>query len=138
MHVLLVEDNEAHARVIRRSLLTAGDGELDVARVSDGEAALDRLHGGGALPDLILLDMNLPVMQGLDVLRRIRSNAATRAIPVIVVSSREDDSYVNRCYEQGANAYVVKPADYQLLRRHMASLRQFWGGTTVLPDHDAR
>jgi CheY-like chemotaxis protein len=113
MKILLVDDNEADVYLFREAFRAVQRvHELDIAR--DGEEALRHLHAAGGkehLPDLIMLDLNLPKMDGFEVLRAIRADSKLRAIPVIVLSSSSDEREVRRAYELGANAYIVKPMD---------------------------
>jgi CheY-like chemotaxis protein len=114
------EDFEALARVLRET--TSRDA---IVRYQTGEEAVAGV-AGDTLPALILLDLNLPGLQGLDVLARWKADAALRVVPVIVLSgsSREED--IDAAYEAGANAYLAKPIDYAELRRAIMSLYEFW------------
>jgi CheY-like chemotaxis protein len=116
------EDFEALSRVLRET--TASEG---VRRYSSGEAALaGLLDGGDARPAMIILDLNLPGIRGMEVLTALKGDPRVRAVPVIVLSgsSREED--VDAAYEAGANAYLSKPLDYAELRRLILSLHEFW------------
>jgi CheY-like chemotaxis protein len=114
------EDFEALARVLKDT--TSRDG---VIRYQTGEEALAGVNAD-ALPALVLLDLNLPGIRGLEVLTRWKADASLRAVPVIVLSgsSREED--VDAAYQAGANAYLAKPIDYAELRRAIVSLHEFW------------
>lgn len=97
------------------------------------------LNPGEALPDnklpsLILLDLRLPAVDGIDVLQAIRSNERTRQIPVIVVSTSERQDDIRQCYQMGANAYITKPVDYNIFIEKLRALRQFWLVSAELPD----
>jgi CheY-like chemotaxis protein len=120
------EDYEALSRVLRET--TSYDG---VRRYDSGEAALAGLQGGDPRPALILLDLNLPGIRGMEVLTRLKGDRALRMVPVIVLSgsSREED--VDAAYEAGANAYLSKPLDYTELRRIVLSLHDFWRIATL-------
>ncbi|MBE2316534.1 response regulator [Solirubrobacter sp. CPCC 204708] len=116
------EDFEALSRVLRET--TAYDG---VKRYVSGEEALaGLLEGRDRRPALILLDLNLPGIRGIDVLAALKRDRRVRAVPVIVLSgsSREED--VDAAYDAGANAYLSKPLDYTELRRIVLSLHEFW------------
>jgi CheY-like chemotaxis protein len=105
--------------------------EVVVAR--DGAEALDYLHGRGqfaghanGLPVVVMLDLKMPKLDGLEVLRQIRSDPALKAIPVVMITSSREEQDLIRSYELGANAYVVKPVDFQ---KFVASIKQigfFW------------
>ena len=107
-------------------------------RVADGASALAHLLGtadspGGRMPDLILLDLQLPDMDGFAAVTAIRSNRATHQLPVVVLSTSDRREDVHRSYEAGANAYIVKPADFEELTRSLAVSREFWGEIVQLP-----
>jgi CheY-like chemotaxis protein len=120
------EDFEALSRVLRET--TSYDG---VKRYDSGEAALAGLRGDDPRPALILLDLNLPGIRGMEVLAQLKSDPALRMVPVIVLSgsSREED--VDAAYDAGANAYLSKPLDYTELRRIVLSLHEFWRIATL-------
>ncbi len=116
------EDFEALSRVLRETTSREG-----VKRYLNGEDALaGLLHGGDPRPALIILDLNLPGIRGMEVLAALKGDARVRAVPVIVLSgsSREED--VDAAYEAGANAYLSKPLDFAELRRSVLSLHEFW------------
>ena len=116
------EDFEALSRVLRETTSREG-----VKRYLSGEDALSGLIGGeDPRPALIILDLNLPGIRGMEVLAQLKADPALRRVPVIVLSgsSREED--VDAAYEAGANAYLSKPLDYAELRRIVISLHEFW------------
>ena len=116
------EDFEALSRVLRETTSSEG-----VKRYASGEEALAGLiDGDDARPALIILDLNLPGIRGMDVLAALKRDERVRAVPVIVLSgsSREED--VDAAYQAGANAYLSKPLDYAELRRSVLSLHEFW------------
>jgi CheY-like chemotaxis protein len=113
--ILIVEDDEGHATLIRMNLRDAGiDNEL--VHVTDGQAALDyvaaRYQSSRPDPLLILLDLNLPEVDGFGVLKSLKSDAETRRIPVIILTSTDDKREITRCYELGCNIFLRKPVDY--------------------------
>jgi two-component system response regulator len=128
--ILLVEDNKDDEILTLRALKKNGiTNEVVVAR--DGEQALEYLFGTGgqemkALPQLILLDLNLPRMNGLDVLRRIRENDETRLVPLVVLTSSTEDQDILQSYSLGANAYVRKPVDFEQFAETVKVLALFW------------
>jgi two-component system response regulator len=105
---------------------------IDVAR--DGEEALDYLFGRGAfrhrsgapLPRLVLLDLNLPKLDGLEVLRAIRANSRTSIAPVVVLTSSDDPRELAQCYQLGANSCVQKPVKYQELCAAVQAVGRYW------------
>ncbi len=126
--ILLVEDDEGHAILVEMNLRDAGL-ENPVHRVGDGQAALDYVQGlvddGESLTMLILLDLNLPVVDGYGVLKHLKSNPKTRTIPIIVLTSTDDDREIERCYELGCNVYLRKPVDYADFVRAVRQLGLF-------------
>jgi CheY-like chemotaxis protein len=133
MKILLVDDSDADVYLFQeafRGLQSVH--ELEVAR--DGEQALQHLHAAAGpeyLPAMILMDLNLPKVDGFEVLRAIREDPKLRAIPVIVLSSSSDERQVYRAYEMGANAYVVKPMnDFVDL---VGDFERFWLRRAELP-----
>ncbi|MEO8392021.1 MAG: response regulator [Chloroflexota bacterium] len=113
--ILLVEDDEGHALLVEMNLREAGlDNPID--RVGDGQAALDyvgqRVDMEQPRPLLVLLDLNLPVVDGYGVLRQLKSNPKTHRIPIIVLTSTEDSREIERCYELGCNVFLTKPVEY--------------------------
>lgn len=130
-HLLLVEDNATDEKLTLHVLRRAGfDGTVTVAR--DGAEALALLLGDPAaresapVPDLVLLDLKLPRIGGLDVLRRIRADARIGRVPVVVLTASREDDDVDRSYRLGANAYVRKPVDLNLFLEAARSIVAFW------------
>jgi CheY-like chemotaxis protein len=132
MKILLVDDSEADLYLFQEAFRAVQSvHELAIAR--DGQEVLQHLHaaGGKHLPDLVLLDLNLPKVDGFEVLRAIRADSKLRAIPVIVLSSSSDGRQVRQAYELGANAYVVKPMnDFVDL---VGDFERFWLRRAELP-----
>ena len=111
--ILLVEDDPGHARLIEKNLRRANLTN-DIVHVTDGQQAIDYLFGNGRPSSLlVLLDLNLPVLDGYQILERMRNCERTRRIPVIILTTTDDTREVSRCYELGCNVYVTKPVDYE-------------------------
>ncbi|MBK6602845.1 MAG: response regulator [Betaproteobacteria bacterium] len=131
--VLLVEDNPDDAEFTLRALRKANVA-LDVVRVEDGVAALEFVLGTGAqsaragarLPRLMLLDLDLPKLDGLGVLRRLKADVRSKVLPVIVLTSSDRQADVREAYRLGANSYIVKPADYAALVAKLGDLVRYW------------
>lgn len=111
MKVLLVEDSASDELLTLRALEKANVANGDVTVVRDGAAALQFLRDASALPQLVLLDLNLPELGGLDVLGRLRADSRTRRLPVVILTSSTDDADILDGYASGANTYIVKPVD---------------------------
>jgi CheY-like chemotaxis protein len=117
--ILLVEDDPGHARLIEKNL-RRGRITNELIIIRDGKEAEDYLFGEGKYVGLqrpsqllVLLDLNLPVKDGFQVLQRLKSDERTKLIPVVVVTSTDDSREVLRCYELGCNVFITKPVDYQ-------------------------
>ena len=131
--VLLVEDNPDDAALALRTL-SRGDVPIEVVVVRDGVEAQDYLFGGrepernppGPLPDLVLLDLKLPRVDGQEVLRLIRSHPCTQLIPVVVLTSSDERHDLERCYELGANSYVRKPVDFTQFSQAVGQMSNYW------------
>lgn len=116
--ILVVEDDAAHAKLIERNLRRAGISNT-IQVIDNGQEALDYLSGRGnyasrghtTAPLLILLDINMPGINGHEVLEEIKGDAALRVIPVIMLTSSDDPREVQRCYDMGCNAFVTKPVE---------------------------
>lgn len=126
--ILLVEDNKDDElltlRAIARQKLP-----VDVSVARDGVEAIDALLSPESvedLPQLVLLDLNLPRLGGLDVLRRLRENDRTKHLPVVVLTSSREDQDIRHSYSLGANAYVRKPVDFTEFTEAMRVLGFFW------------
>jgi chemotaxis family two-component system response regulator Rcp1 len=135
--ILLVEDNPADVRLIGDAFEeTQADHHLNVS--PDGEDALDFVfrrgpHTNAPPVDLVLLDLNLPIMSGDAVLRAIRANPDTRLLPVIILSSSGARKDVRQAYESRANGYIRKPRDLDGIYKAIDSLRTFWFDVAELP-----
>lgn len=116
--ILVVEDDAAHAKLIERNLRRAGISN-EIRVIDSGQEALDYLTGRGihaargqaADPLLILLDINMPGVNGHEVLEEIKGNERLKVIPVIMLTSSDDPREVQRCYDMGCNAFVTKPVE---------------------------
>jgi CheY-like chemotaxis protein len=117
--ILLVEDDPGHARLIEKNL-RRGRVTNELIAIRDGKEAEEYLfcegrYGGVQRPSalLVLLDLNLPVRDGFQILQRLKSDDRTKLIPVVVVTSTDDSRDVSRCYELGCNVFITKPVDYE-------------------------
>jgi chemotaxis family two-component system response regulator Rcp1 len=135
--ILLVEDNPGDVRLTREALKESKIRNV-MYDVSDGIEALDFLHQrgkykNGIRPDLILLDLNLPKKNGLEVLAEIKSDQNIKRIPVVILTTSESDQDIVRCYNQYANAYVTKPVDLDQFMVVIKSIEDFWLEIVKLP-----
>jgi len=124
--ILLVEDDPDHELLTIRALKKSNIvNEVRVAR--DGEEALDALFGPAAVrPQLVLLDLKLPKVEGLEVLRRIREDENTRMLPVVVLTSSDEERDVVRSYKLGVNSYIRKPVNFTDFAEATRQLGMYW------------
>lgn len=131
--ILLVEDNPDHRELTLTALYECCDPARIVAAV-DGVDALDYLFGRNAYaqrdarkqPRLVILDMRLPKLDGVAVLKAMREDPLTQSVPVVMLSGSSDKAELDRCYEAGANSVVRKALDYDELKRKMRQVYEFW------------
>ena len=131
--ILLVEDNDDHAELILRSLQSVSMGTR-IVRVTDGQEALDYIHREGGFrdsllnpfPTIVLLDLRLPRVDGLEVLKIIKSDEHLHHIPIVVLTSSSAEEDIFRSYEYHANSYVVKPFDLPRFMKMMGDLGVYW------------
>ena len=135
LHILLVEDNPGDVRLTREALDESGRPyRLSVA--SDGSGALEFLRGKGSgaqRPDIVLLDWNLPRVDGKEVLREIKSDPKLCTIPVVVLTTSRAHADVIRAYELQANCFITKPVDVLQFFQVINELESFWTSTATLP-----
>ncbi len=137
VQILAVEDNPGDARLLLEALKEASvPNNLHVA--ASGGEALDLLFGHGAAgrklsPDIVLLDLNLPDVSGHDVLNRIKSHPTLRRIPVVILTTSQDERDIARSYRGYANSYITKPQDYEQFISAVRSIEDFWLTTAKLP-----
>ncbi len=135
--ILLVEDNPGDADLTRETL-EEGELILDISVVSDGAQAVEFLLRRGAytaatIPDLIILDLNLPKLDGRGVLAEIRTYERLRKIPIVVLTSSDAESDIAQSYSLGANCYVTKPRDLEGYQATVRSIESFWFMVAKLP-----
>ncbi len=137
--ILLAEDNANDAELIVSALQQAHLAN-EIVVTEDGEQALDFLHRRGRhagrtgpQPGVILLDLKMPKVDGHEVLRQIRSDPALRSLPVVILTSSREESDLLQTYQQGVNAYVVKPVDFKEFTAAVGKLGCFWALLNELP-----
>jgi chemotaxis family two-component system response regulator Rcp1 len=140
-HILLVEDSRADVKIIERAL-REGNLEHRLTVIPDGRLALDYLMSlvdgetaGKYEPDLILLDLNLPGLDGCQVLQRIKAAPDLRAIPVVVLTTSHREEDIVRTLQAGANTYIPKPEDYPSYRRLVETISHYWVETASRLPH---
>lgn len=141
VHILLVDDDAGHARLIEKNLRRGGITNK-IRHLVNGREAVDFLFGQGrfaeehnAAPLLVLLDMNMPELDGCQVLQRIKADERTRKIPVVMLTTTDNPVEIARCYELGCNVYVTKPVQYEAFCEAIRTLGMFLS-IVKIPDKD--
>jgi len=134
--ILLVEDDPAHAEIVRRNFVNfrMANRPVQLVHVADGQEALDYLFSRGKFhnpgqsprPNLILLDLRLPKVDGLEVLKIVKADADLASIPVVVLTTSSAEADVAKAYESHANSYLVKPMDFSQFNKLMDVLGFYW------------
>lgn len=141
IHILLVEDDPAHAEIVRRNLADFRVANI-ITHCEDGQAALDYLqqpdaHRSAAarpLPDLILLDLRLPKVDGLEVLRRLKADPGLRRIPTVILTTSKTEQDMLAAYDHGAGSYLVKPVDFHKFTELLETFGFYWLAWNQYPD----
>lgn len=130
--IVMIEDDEGHARLIEKNIRRAGITN-EIISFTRGRAALDFIDEaatlgkpGGDRKFLVLLDLNLPDMSGLDILAKVKAGERTKRIPVIVLTTTDDKVEIQRCYDLGCSAYVKKPLEYEAFAQSVRQLGLFF------------
>ena len=131
--ILLIEDSLHDAELTIRAL-RKNNTSIRIIHLKNGAVALDFLFGTGKFigrdvnlkPRLILLDLKMPKVDGIEVLERVKANNTTKNIPVVILTSSKEDPDVSRCYELGANSYIVKPVQFDSFIKAISELGMYW------------
>jgi CheY-like chemotaxis protein len=130
--IIMIEDDEGHARLIERNIRRSGVNN-EIKPFSNGTDAINYLFGadGNGQPHkgetfLILLDLNLPDMTGIDILRQVKENNNLKYAPVVVLTTTDDSQEIKRCYELGCNVYITKPVNYESFANAIRQLGLFF------------
>jgi DNA-binding response OmpR family regulator len=137
IRILLVEDNPGDADLVRDTLET-GSMQLEITVIADGASAIDYLlrrdgHAHAELPDLVLLDLNLPKLDGRAVLAEMKRHEHLRPTPVIVLTSSDAESDIVGSYASGASCYITKPVDLETFQAVIKAIEAFWLTIAKLP-----
>lgn len=143
--ILLVDDNDDDCEATLRSL-KKNHVVNPVHRCSNGQDALDYLYGQGKYasqgacirPDLILLDLNMPGIDGRQVLSQLKKDENLRSIPVVVLTTSADVKDVDQCYNIGASTYIQKPVSFDGLTEAIRAMKDYWFGVAILPGEKQR
>ncbi len=130
--IVMIEDDEGHARLIERNIRRSGINN-EIVPFSNGTAATRYLFGEDGsgfdrrgAPLLILLDLNLPDMTGIEILRKVKENKYLKSTPVVVLTTTDDSVEIKRCYELGCNVYITKPVNYDSFANAIRQLGLFF------------
>ncbi|HUH77229.1 MAG TPA: response regulator [Devosia sp.] len=139
--IVMIEDDEGHARLIEKNIRRAGVNN-EIVAFTDGTSALHYLLGADGSGEkhkgkqlLVLLDLNLPDMTGVDILEKVKGNEHTRRSPVVVLTTTDDQREIQRCYDLGANVYITKPVDYDGFAHAIRQLGLFFSVIQVPETH---
>jgi CheY-like chemotaxis protein len=140
VNIVMIEDDEGHARLIEKNIRRAGIAN-GLKHFTDGTSGLEYLfnspdgplHNG---PALVLLDLNLPDMSGTDILKKIKGDERLHRVPVVVLTTTDDKTEIERCYELGCNVYITKPVNYESFADAIRQLGLFLS-VIQLPDGDS-
>lgn len=136
--IVLVEDNPADAQLAHLAFKSISP-EANVINFSNGKDFLDHLDQSNIEPiSLVLLDLNMPQMNGTEVLKTLQKNKSWAKIPVVVFSSSKQEDDIQSCYDLGANAYVTKPFDYSEFEQTIEAIARFWGNLNQSPSQKNR
>lgn len=139
--VIIAEDDPDDRLLIKDAIIEAGKQSIDVYFVQDGAEMLDFLYHRGKyedqskapIPELVLLDLNMPKKGGMEVLQEIKSDPRLRTIPVVVLTTSRAPEHIARSYELGGNGFITKPNTYSELVEVMRNLKRYWFNTVELP-----
>jgi CheY-like chemotaxis protein len=125
--IVMIEDDEGHARLIEKNIVRAGVTN-PIVHFPNGGTALQYLeqNGDSARSLLVLLDLNLPDMTGIDILQKLKSHDGLKRAPVIVLTTTDDKREIERCYELGCNVYITKPVEYEHFAHAIRQLGLFF------------
>jgi CheY-like chemotaxis protein len=137
--IIMIEDDDGHARLIERNIRRSGVNN-EIVPFTNGTAAVNYLFGGDGTglehkgrALLILLDLNLPDMTGIDILRRLKENKYLKCAPVVVLTTTDDSQEIKRCYDLGCNVYITKPVNSDSFANAIRQLGLFFSVIQVPP-----
>lgn len=140
---ILIAEDDPDDQLLMREAFSERCHDCRLCFVNDGVQLMRILNGEGSLPsdtddscetpDLVLLDLNMPLKDGRKALQEIKSDTGLRAIPTVVMTTSDNEEDIIRCYDAGANSYIVKPSSYSGLLEVVSSLTSYWATTVALP-----
>lgn len=128
--ILFIEDDCAHAKLMYISF-TKHCSECEIIHLKDGQEAIDWLENAKLgnpedLPRLILLDLNIPILNGIEVLKKIKKDELLKLLPVVILTTSNSNTDIKTCYEENANSYLVKPIIYNEYSTMMKKIKEYW------------
>ncbi len=130
--ILIVDDNDDDFEATKRAFSKTNLGN-PIAHAMSGDEALRYLRGAGTRPGIILLDLNMPGLDGRQTLEAIKRSVELRKIPVVILTTSDDERDVKSCYDLGANTYIQKPVDFDGLIAAIQRLKEYWFEIAILP-----
>ncbi|MBD2703219.1 response regulator [Spirosoma sp. BT702] len=131
-NVLIVDDDEDDQYLIRTAFERASN-HYNLQFATDGTDVLEGIESPQFLPDLVLLDLNMPIISGFEVLKHLKTSPLYRHVPVVVLTTSDNENDINRAYELGANTYIVKPINHRALVDLAEQIRLYWFGVAKTP-----
>ncbi|MFC3228482.1 response regulator [Marinibaculum pumilum] len=139
--ILIVDDSDDDCEAMMRALKRGTDVANPIVRFDNGQAALDYIlaprsdgnPGPGPRPALVLLDLNMPGVDGRQVLRAIKADESSRTVPVVVLTTSDDDWDIHNCYAEGASTYIKKPVELDGFFKAVGVLKDYWLQVALLP-----
>lgn len=128
---LLIDDDEIEQLKFQR-ILKKLDHKHKVREANDGEEALELITSGNYIPDVILLDLNMPKMNGIDFLKLFKQHDSLRYIPIIMLTTSSNHSEIKQCYAEGASGYIIKPLKYEDYIKKVETLSNYWFENEVI------
>ncbi|GAB3697869.1 response regulator [Spirosoma flavus] len=131
-NVLIVDDDEDDQYLIRTAF-EKDSLQYNLQFATNGTDVLEKIESPRFLPDLVLLDLNMPIINGFDVLKHMKTSPLYRHIPIVVLTTSENESDINLAYDLGANTYIVKPINHHALVELAEQIRLYWFGLAKTP-----
>ena len=132
-HTIFVAEDDEDDQFLLRSAFASTGVECDLFFFTNGEELLNRLDEADRRPTLVLLDLNMPIMDGFQTLSRLRDQDDYKTVPVLMLTTSSQRDDVTRAYSLGANSFITKPHQYDDLKRTVAQLQHFWLSTASIP-----
>ena len=140
--ILLADDNEDHRFLFKKMLRQRIDSvDYTVYAVNDGQEAIEFVtrtgrHAGAVIPDVVFLDINMPIKDGFEVLKVLKANEPTKHVPIIMLTSSDNEDDIKRCYDLGSNSFVVKPVRHEEYIDRIINTVSYWIKVNIPPPKD--